>query len=244
MTSSGERLPADLEARIGALDWADLEQELWGRGYVKTSRVLTRAECDGLVALYEDNAHFRKRVVMERHGYGVGEYKYFKHPLPAVVQTLRRVLYDKLAPLANRWMAALKTSVSYPEDLESFLAVCRDHGQTLPTPLLLHYPAGGYNCLHRDLYGEVAFPLQATCFLSRAETDYRGGAFVLVEQRPRSQSYAECITTQQGELVIFPTQFRPAVGRRGYRKTSMRHGVSRVVAGVRDTLGIIFHDAK
>lgn len=242
MGRSGEDV-AELESRIAALDWAGLEHGLWGRGYAKTRGVLQPAECDYLAGLYADDARFRKCVVMDRHGYGQGEYRYFKEPLPLLVKTLRRALYAKLAPVANRWMAALKTPASYPEDLAAFLTLCRRQGQTLPTPLLLHYPTGGYNCLHRDLYGGVVFPLQATFFLSRGE-DYTGGAFVLVEQRPRAQSYAESIATEQGELLIFPTQFRPVESRRGYRKTSMRHGVSRVTSGTRDTLGIIFHNAK
>lgn len=235
---------ADLESRIDALDWESLEEHLWEHGYAKTSPLLTPAECGGLADLYRDDARFRKRVVMERHGYGAGEYKYFREPLPAVVQTLRYRVYARLAPVANRWMSALKSEVSYPPDLGSFLTLCRNRGQLLPTPLLLHYQTGGYNCLHRDLYGEVFFPLQLTCFLSRGGRDYTGGAFILVEQRPRAQSYAEAITTEQGECVVFPTQFRPVKGSRGYRKVSLRHGVSRITGGIRDTLGIIFHNAK
>jgi len=235
---------ATLEKRIETLDWGILEQQLWELGCAKTPPVLTSDECRGLADLYRDDDYFRKRVVMERHGYGLGEYKYLREPLPAPVQTLRTVVYRNVAPIANRWMAALGSPQSYPEDLETFLEQCQRQGQVQPTPLLLHYPTGGYNCLHRDLYGEVAFPLQLTCFLSQSGRDYTGGAFVLVEQRPRAQSYAESITTAQGEMLIFPTQYRPVKGTRGYRKTSMRHGVSRVTAGTRDTLGIIFHNAK
>ena len=234
----------DLTARITALDWEDLEQDLWQFGYARMSSILTGEECDAMKKLYDDDAHFRKRVVMARHRYGLGEYRYFKEPLPATVQTLRSVVYGYLAPMANRWMAALKSPQRYPEGLEDFLALCRIHGQSQATPLLLHYPTGGYNCLHRDLFGEVAFPLQLTCFLSRPGADYTGGAFVLVEQRPRAQSYAESIIPDQGEILIFPTQYRPVKGPRGYRKTSMRHGVSRVTTGTRDTLGVIFHNAQ
>jgi uncharacterized protein len=233
-----------LRTRINGLDWTGLERDLWKLGYAKAPRVLTRGECEALAGLYEHDAYFRKRVIMDRHGYGMGEYKYFRGPLPALVQILRQSVYEKVAPIANRWMAALGSEISYPEDLETFLEQCRRHGQVHPTPLLLHYPTGGYNCLHRDLYGEVAFPFQLTCFLSQYGTDYTGGAFVLVEQRPRAQSYAESITTAQGEILIFPTQYRPVKGTRGYRKTSMRHGVSRVTGGTRDTLGVIFHNAR
>lgn len=213
-----------LEKRIEALDWQILEDELWELGYAKTPPVLTPAECHALAGLYRQGQYFRKRVVMERHGYGLGEYQYFNEPLPPLVHVLRTRFYPHLALIANRWMAALGSTDSYPEDLERFLELCRTHGQLASTPLLLHYPTGGYNCLHRDLYGDVAFPLQLTCFLSEHGEDYTGGAFILVEQRPRAQSYGESIITEQGEILIFPTQYRPVKGTRGYRKTSIRHG--------------------
>ncbi len=232
-----------IEARLGRLDWAAIEQSLWTWGYARTPAVLTPEECRELIALYADDSRFRSRVDMARHAFGVGDYKYFAAPLPPLVQALRAHAYPPLAAVANRWEAALGSDRRYPLALDGLLAECARAGQTRPTPLLLHYEAGGYNCLHQDLYGAVAFPLQITCFLSRPGLDYEGGEFLLVEQRPRSQSRCEAIRTEQGEMVIFATRHRPAPGARGHVRTAMRHGVSRVRAGVRYTLGIIFHDA-
>ena len=232
-----------LAARLAELDWDALERSLWEVGYAKTPPVLTVAECDALIALYADDASFRKRIDMGRHRFGEGDYKYLAHPLPPLVASLRSDAYPRLATLANAWEQTLGSSVRYPEDHTGLLELCRRHGQTKPTPLLLHYEAGGYNCLHQDLYGEVAFPLQITAFLSRRGTDYEGGDFLLVEQRPRAQSVGEAIHTEQGELVIFPTRHRPVRGARGWYRTTMRHGVSRIARGTRYTLGIIFHDA-
>jgi hypothetical protein len=181
---------------------------------------------------------------MERYRFGVGDYKYFAHPLPPLVTELRTGLYAPLAAVANRWEQALGTRRRYPLELDRLLVQCRRAGQTRPTPLLLHYEAGGYNCLHQDLYGEVAFPLQLTCFLSRPGADYEGGAFLLVEQRPRAQSRGEALLPGQGESLIFTTRWRPVASARGYYRATMRHGVSRVTRGTRYTLGIIFHDAK
>jgi len=230
--------------RVGALDWATLEPSLWEWGYARTPAVLTPAECEGLVALYADEARFRSRIDMARYRFGIGEYKYFADPLPSLVADLRRHFYPPLAAVANRWEAALGSRRRYPEDLGGLRALCRRAGQTKPTPLLLHYEAGGYNCLHQDLYGDVAFPLQLTCFLSRPDVDYAGGEFLLVEQRPRAQSRGEALRPAQGEIVIFTTRHRPARGARGHHRVAMRHGVSRVRAGRRYTLGVIFHDAR
>jgi hypothetical protein len=205
--------------------------------------VLTPEECGGLVALYRDESRFRSRVDMARHRFGIGEYRYFAHPLPPLVDALRTHAYPRLAVIANRWMEALGAPERYPPDLEGLLALCRRHGQTRPTPLLLHYEAGGYNCLHQDLYGEVAFPLQITGFLGRRGLDYTGGEFLLVEQRPRVQSRGEVIDPEQGELLVFPTRYRPVAGARGHYRATVRHGVSRVRSGTRYTLGVIFHDA-
>jgi hypothetical protein len=180
---------------------------------------------------------------MARHRFGVGEYQYFAEPLPALVQSLRLLTYPPLAAIANRWMEALKQPQRYPADLARFLVQCQEHGQTKPTPLLLRYETGGYNCLHQDLYGEIAFPLQLTCFLSRRDSDYTGGEFLLVEQRPRAQSRGEAIATEQGEIIIFATRDRPAAGSRGHYRLQMRHGVSRIRSGRRYALGIIFHNA-
>jgi hypothetical protein len=230
--------------RLGALDWAAMERSLWEWGYAKTPPFLTPAECAALIEIYPDDTRFRGRVDMARYRFGLGEYKYFARPLPALVEELRVQAYPLLAAIANRWAAALGARRRHPPELDGLLALCRRAGQTKPTPLLLHYEAGGYNCLHQDLYGEVAFPLQLTCFLSRRGLDYQGGEFLLVEQRPRAQSRGEAITTEQGEMVIFATDSRPVTGARGHYRARLRHGVSRVTAGSRYTLGVIFHDAK
>jgi uncharacterized protein len=230
--------------RLAALDWKGIEASLWEDGYARTAPVLTAQECAGLIALYPDASRFRSRIDMARFRFGVGDYQYFADPLPPLVATLRQHAYPPVAAIANRWMEALGARDRYPEELAGLLARCHRAGQTKPTPLLLHYEAGGYNCLHRDLYGEVAFPLQLTAFLSRRGVDYTGGEFLLVEQRPRAQSRGEAIPTEQGELVIFATAERPVRGSRGYFRSGMRHGVSRVRSGSRYTLGVIFHDAR
>jgi uncharacterized protein len=233
-----------VKERIADLDWQAIEQSLWERGYAKTSPVLTPDECAELIHLYADDAKFRSRIDMARHRFGLGEYKYFADPLPPLVQALRTYAYPPLAAVANRWMKALRLPERFPVDLPEFLTHCRKHGQTKPTPLLLYYEAEGYNCLHQDLYGEVAFPLQLACFLSQRDRDYAGGEFLLVEQRPRAQSRGEAITPEQGEIIIFTTRYRPAAGVRGYHRVQMRHGVSRLISGSRYTLGVIFHNAK
>lgn len=233
-----------LKARLSSLDWPAIEHALWTHGYAKTPPVLTPKECAALIALYPDKTRFRSRIVMERHRYGVGEYKYFTNPLPLLVQELRTHFYSPLAVIANQWMTALRMPDRFPTDLTTFLAYCHQQGQTRPTPLLLRYEQEGYNCLHQDLYGEVVFPLQLTCFLNQPGTDYTGGEFLLVEQQPRAQSRGAAILPQQGEIIIFTTRFRPAQGKRGYYRAQMRHGVSRIISGSRYTLGVIFHDAK
>lgn len=233
-----------LAARLEQLDWAAIERSLGDRGYAKTQPLLTPEECAALIALYPDDARFRSRIDMERYRFGVGDYKYFAEPLPPLVTELRTRLYPPLAAIANRWEAAFGSRRRFPQDLAGLLEICRRAGQTKPTPLLLHYEAGGYNCLHQDIYGDVAFPLQVTGFLSRRGLDYEGGEFLLVEQRPRAQSRGEAIQTEQGEMVIFTTRWRPVAGARGHFRATMRHGVSRVLRGSRYTLGIIFHNAK
>ena len=234
----------DIRTRVAALDWDTLERSLWDLGYAKTPSLLTPQECLGLVALYADDSLFRSRIDMARYRFGVGDYKYFAHPIPPLVAELRTHVYERLAPIANRWQAALGSRRRYPERLDDLLALCARRGQARPTPLLLHYEVGGYNCLHQDLYGEIAFPLQLTGFLSRPGADYAGGEFLLLEQRPRSQSRGEVVPTAQGEIVIFTTRDRPVRGTRGYYRAVMRHGVSRITAGSRYTLGVIFHDAE
>jgi hypothetical protein len=233
-----------IKERLEHLDWQAIERSLWEHGYAKTPPVLTPDECAALIALYADESKFRSRIDMARYRFGSGEYKYFADPLPPLVQALRTHAYPYLAVIANRWMKALRIPERFPTDLSGLLARCREHGQTRPTPLLLFYQADGYNCLHQDLYGEIVFPLQLTCFLSQHGRDYTGGEFLLVEQRPRAQSRGEAITTERGEIVIFPTRYRPVAGVRGYYRAQMRHGVSRVTSGSRYTLGVIFHNAR
>jgi hypothetical protein len=203
---------------------------------------LRAPECAELIALYGDRERFRSPVVMERHQYGVGEYKYFARPMPPPVEELRAAMYRELAPTANRWAERLRTRDSYPTSLTEFLKVCAAHGQTRPTPLILRYEAGGYNCLHQDLYGEVAFPLQFTCALSRRGRDFEGGELLLVEQRPRAQSRGEAIALDAGEGIVFANRYRPASGARGFHRVNLRHGVSTIKSGVRYAMGVIFHD--
>ncbi len=235
---------APIGTRLAEMDWGAIERTLWDQGFAKTPPLLTPDECEALVGLYGDDSRFRSRVDMARYRFGEGDYKYLAHPLPPLVEALRGEAYPQLARLANAWEEALGSPTRYPSDLAGLLSLCRRHGQTKPTPLLLHYEAGGYNCLHQDLYGDIAFPLQITAFLSRRGVDYEGGDFLLVEQRPRVQSRGEAIHTERGELVIFPTRHRPVRGARGWYRTTMRHGVSTITRGTRYTLGIIFHDAK
>jgi hypothetical protein len=233
-----------IRERLRDLDWPGIGASLLERGYARTRRLLEPRECSALVALYADDRRFRKTVDMVRHRFGVGEYRYFASPLPRLVRELRSHAYRHLAPIANRMNEALGRGERFPASLAAFLRHCAARGQRQPTPLLLRYEAGGYNCLHRDLYGDVVFPLQLACLLSRPGIDYEGGAFLLVEQRARSQSIGEALTPEQGELVIFATADRPAPGRRGWTRATLRHGVSRVTRGERYTLGVIFHDAR
>lgn len=225
-----------------ALNSERLASELDEHGYA-TRALLDPATCRQLADLYDSDDTFRKRIVMERHGYGRGEYKYFAYPLPDVVAQLREAIYPALAAVANGWRRALGMDETFPDTLAAYLARCHEAGQTRPTPLLLRYGADGFNCLHQDLYGKHVFPLQLTILLSQPEEDFTGGEFVLVEQRPRAQSRAEVVPLRQGEAVIFPVRERPAKGARGYHRVTMRHGVSRLRSGNRHTLGIIFHDA-
>jgi hypothetical protein len=233
-----------IDERLARLDWKAIEGSLWEHGGARTPPILTAEECAELVALYRDEGRFRSRVDMARHRFGLGEYKYFAEPLPAVVQALRTGVYPYLAPIARRFMGALGSRERFPPDLKGFLNRCARSGQRKPTPLLLRYEAGGYNCLHQDLYGEVVFPLQLTCLLSRRGAEFEGGEFLLVEQRPRAQSRGEVVPLEQGEAVIFATRHRPVAGARGYYRTNLRHGVSRVLSGTRLSLGVIFHNAK
>jgi hypothetical protein len=227
----------------GALDWQALERELDAFGAAVAPSLLTAETCRSLAALYPDDARFRSRVVMAKHGFGRGEYKYFADPLPEPIVALRRGLYRRLAPVADRWNAAMGIDVRYPAEHEAFRARCREAGQTRPTPLLLRYGPGDYNCLHQDVYGEHLFPLQVAILLSEPGRDFAGGEFVLTEQRPRMQSRAEVVSLRQGDGVIFAVRERPVQGARGVYRVNMRHGVSRLRSGERFTLGVIFHDA-
>jgi len=234
---------ASVAARVNALDWQAIAADLDAYGCATTGQMLSAEDCAALTKTYPQDASFRSRIVMARHGFGRGEYKYFAYPLPGVVAALRENLFPPLAELANRWNAALGLAARYPGDHGRYLRQCHAAGQTKPTALLLRYGAGDYNCLHQDIYGEHVFPLQAAFLLSRPVTDFSGGEFVLVEQRPRMQSRAEIVPLVQGEGVIFPVHHRPVQGSRGTYRVNMRHGVSRIRAGNRYTLGVIFHDA-
>ncbi len=233
-----------LAARVRGLDWARMEAALAAQGFARTAPLLTAAECRTVAALYPDDSRFRSRVEMARYRFGEGGYAYFARPLPKPVADLRQALYPRLAPIANRMMAALGRPARYPARLAEFLARCHAAGQRRPTPLLLHYEAGGHNRLHQDLYGELAFPLQAVIVLSRREADYEGGEFLLVENRPRQQARGEAIAAEQGEMIVFPVHERPVPGKRGMLRAGVRHGMSTVRRGERYALGIIFHDAK
>lgn len=228
--------------RLAEVDWDKAEQSLWSDGFAVTPPLLDPGECAEIICYYDDDARFRSRIVMARFGFGRGEYKYFKAPLPPLIAAFRTLLYPKLADIANRWAEAIGGS-RFPERHSEFLDICHSAGQNKPTPLLLKYGAGDFNCLHQDLYGEVAFPFQMTFFLSPAE-DYCGGEFVLVEQRPRMQSRVTVVPAAQGTAVVFPTRYRAVRGIRGLYKANLRHGVSPLRSGSRFTLGIIFHDAK
>ncbi|CAL76408.1 conserved hypothetical protein [Bradyrhizobium sp. ORS 278] len=229
---------------IDAIDWTSVERDLDAGGCAVLPQLLSSDACRALAALYPEDGHFRSRVVMARHGFGRGEYKYFSYPLPEPIAQLRPLLYAQLVPVANRWNAAMGIDVQYPADHARFLARCHDAGQTRPTPLLLQYDEGDYNCLHQDLYGEHVFPLQVAILLSEPGRDFEGGEFVLTEQRPRMQSRAEVVPLRQGDAVVFAVHHRPVQGTRGSYRVTMRHGVSRLRAGRRHTVGVIFHDAK
>jgi hypothetical protein len=229
--------------RVRSLDWPQIAADLDAFGAATTGPLLSAAECADLAALYAADAPFRSRVIMARHGFGSGEYKYFAYPLPATLAEFRPALYGPLAEIASRWNAALGVTARFPDEHAEFLQRCHVAGQTRPTPLLLQYGPGDYNCLHQDLYGEHVFPLQVAILLSEPGADFTGGEFVLTEQRPRMQSRAEVVALHRGEGVIFPVHHRPVEGSRGTYRVTMRHGVSRLRSGQRHTLGIIFHDA-
>lgn len=232
-----------IQARVKALDWPLLSSDLDAQGWARIEGLLSAAECDALAGLYDDSARFRSTVTMARHGFGRGEYKYFSHPLPDMIADLREALYPQLAPIANRWNEAMGIAVRFPSAHADFIARCRDAGQTRPTPLLLRYGPGDYNCLHQDLYGEHVFPLQVAILLSEPGEDFEGGELVLTEQRPRMQSRAAVVPLHRGDAVAFAVHHRPVKGTRGTYRVTMRHGVSALRSGRRHTAGVIFHDA-
>lgn len=243
MNETRREIDADVAARIAAVDWNAVATALDADGCAVVPKLLTARACAALAALFDDLAPFRGEVVMARHHFGSGVYKYFAYPLPDLVETLRSALYAPLARVANAWSSAADGTAPYPQALPDWLARCHAHGQARPTPLLLRYGPGDYNCLHQDRYGERQFPLQATILLSAPGRDFRGGEFVLTEQRPRRQSRVEVVPLGRGDAVVFAVDRRPVAGARGYHGVTHRHGVSRVRAGRRDALGILFHDA-
>jgi uncharacterized protein len=249
MTSTAKNIihpapPSDIAARVDGIDWAQARSELDGQGCAVLKGLVSQDECRALAALYPDDKHFRSRIVMGRHGFGRGEYKYFVYPLPDLIAELRPALYAQLREMANRWNEAMGIDIRYPDRHEAFLKRCHAAGQTRPTPLLLQYGEGDYNCLHQDLYGEHVFPLQVAILLSEPGRDFSGGEFVLTEQRPRMQSRPEVVPLGQGDAVAFAVHHRPVQGTRGFYRVNLRHGVSRIRSGHRHTMGVIFHDAK
>jgi hypothetical protein len=243
MSSHAEHAAPPRHAFGDPLDWSGLADDLDRYGVVSIPGLLQADDCRALAASYDEDRRFRSRVVMARHGFGSGEYKYFAYPLPALIQELRATFYPPLAAIAERWNQAMHIAVQYPPTHAQYLQRCHAAGQLRPTPLLLRYGAGDYNCLHQDLYGEHVFPLQMAILLSQPGKDFNGGEFVLTEQRPRMQSRVEVVPLQQGDAVIFAVHHRPVPGTRGTYRVMMRHGVSRIRSGHRHMLGIIFHDA-
>jgi hypothetical protein len=234
---------ASIPERVAQLDWTRAAAELDRQGWAILPALLAPGECDGVASLYAAGAGFRSHVVMARHGYGRGEYRYFAYPLPQIVQAFRTALYPRLAPIANAWHARMGLDARFPPDHGAYLERCHAAGQTRPTPLLLQYGPDDYNCLHQDLYGELVFPLQVAVLLSQPGEDFEGGEFVLTEQRPRMQSRASVVPLGKGDAVLFAVNSRPVRGARGDYRVALRHGVSTIRAGRRHTLGLIFHDA-
>ena len=234
----------NIDSRVDGYRWSKVSEHLDAHGWALVKNLLTSNECAAVAELYADDRHFRSHIVMARHGFGRGEYKYFAYPLPDTVAELRTALYPRLAPIANRWNESMGIGVRYPDAHADFLARCHKAGQTRPTPLLLQYGEGDFNALHQDLYGEHVFPLQVAILLSEPEKDFTGGEFVLTEQRPRMQSRAEVVPLRRGDGVVFAVHNRPVQGTRGIYRVNLRHGVSRLRSGHRHTVGVIFHDAK
>ncbi|QIP17981.1 2OG-Fe(II) oxygenase [Spirosoma aureum] len=225
------------------IDWPYYQSDLSQTGFTLLPSFLSSEECRELANLFDEPNLYRKSIVMQNHGYGSGEYKYFSYPLPSVVDTLRHELFTQLSPIANNWNEKLGINLRYPTDLDEWLSTCHAAGQTRPTPLILKYGPGDWNALHQDMYGVLYFPFQAVLFLSQPGQDYTGGEFVMLEQRPRMQSKATVLLPEQGQVLLFTTKYRPAQGTRGYYRVAMRHGVSEVRTGTRVNAGLIFHDA-
>jgi hypothetical protein len=234
----------DIAERIDAIDWTGVSAHLDGHGWATVTEVLSADECRAIAGLYSDDSQFRSRVIMARHGFGRGEYKYFRYPLPDIIAAVRTALYRRLAPIANKWNQSMGMGVRYPTEHAEFVERCHKAGQTRPTPLLLQYGGGDFNALHQDLYGEHVFPLQVAFLLSEPGQDFTGGEFVLTEQRPRMQSRATVVPLRRGDGVIFAVHHRPVQGTRGTYRVNLRHGVSEIRSGHRRTVGVIFHDAK
>jgi hypothetical protein len=233
-----------IQERIDQLNWVAIAAAMDSKGFALVKNVLTGDECDGLTVHYNDEHLYRKTIVMERHHYGQGEYKYFKYPLPALIQQLRETVYPKVAPIANNWMQLLNKERGFPDTLDELLQHCHEHDQLRPTPLILQYATGGYNAMHQDLYGEVFFPMQLVFILDEPDVDYEGGEFILMEQKPREQSRVMVLKPTKGDMLLFTTSYRPARGSKGYHRVNMKHGVSELSSGKRRSMGIIFHDAK
>jgi len=241
--ASPERSTKSEEDRVSRYDWRQIDTELGSYGAAVLGKLLNPEECHMVADLYSEEEHFRSHITMARHGFGKGEYRYFKYPLPKLLGGLRTALYARLAPIANHWNERMGEEIRYPAEHADFLKICHDRGQLRPTPLLLQYVSGDYNCLHQDLYGDLAFPIQVAVLLSEPGTDFTGGEFVLAEQRPRMQTRAEVVPLSQGDAIAFAVHHRPVQGTRGVYRVNLRHGVSRVRSGRRHTVGIIFHDA-
>ena len=233
-----------LQERIGPTDWAAIAESLNEKGYASIPAILSGNDCYALKGQYQDDTLYRKTIQMEHHGYGMGQYKYYNYPLPSMIQQMREGVYPHIAPVANNWMKALAIEISFPATLNELTDLCHQHNQLRPTPLILKYGKGGYNAMHQDLYGEIFFPIQLVVCLNEPGTDFEGGEFVLVEQRPRMQSKAIVLNPRKGDMLLFTTNFRPVKGSKGYYRVNMRHGVSELSKGERHTLGIIFHDAS
>lgn len=242
MTCSSIDTPSFIQ-RIEALRWEKILQTLYIQGFAKTGQILSSQECHQIINLYGDNIQFRSRVKMQQYRFGQGEYQYFAYPLPAIVQSLRETVYPYLVPVANTWNERLGKAFAFPNTLETFLEICHRAKQVRPTPLLLKYESGDFNCLHQDLYGELTFPLQMAILLSKPGEDFVGGEFVLVEHKPRTQSRVHVVPLHHGEAVIFAVSHRPVRGTRGFYRVDMKHGVSQIHSGQRYCLGMIFHDA-